>query len=88
MPPSTQPALYQALLKIPGITVIPGAVNGTGRHGVGVTLPPPNEAEALIFTHAGHYLGERWPADSHDPGAVTTRTPIRAGLVNRVGERP
>ncbi|MGV9989507.1 CU044_5270 family protein [Streptomyces sp. NPDC003374] len=62
MPPANASALYKAVERIPGVTVIPDAVDAAGRHGIGITRVDPSSAtrsEWIFDRHTLAYLGSR-----------------------------
>ena len=73
--PAQRAALYKAAAKIPGITVVDGAVDATGRRGTGVSWRFGKETVMWIFDPVSYaYLG------------TATDTTVQA-IVDRVGER-
>jgi hypothetical protein len=68
MPPEVRAALYQALAKIPGVTVIHGATDAAGRRGVaftrGASIEVPGSSdwlrlEIILDPNTHRYLGAR-----------------------------
>ncbi|GGX02922.1 CU044_5270 family protein [Streptomyces chryseus] len=60
MPPEVSAALYRAAAKIPGVVVVPDAVDAAGRHGVAVAREDDGILEQLIFDkETKAFLGER-----------------------------
>ncbi|MFJ4408967.1 CU044_5270 family protein [Streptomyces sp. NPDC088910] len=97
MPPATASALYQVVEKIPGVRVVPDAVDAAGRHGFGITRHDPGAAtrDTWIFDKATlTYLGSRSYMIGHqgDGTAVETlygvNAVMRRGVVDRPGEVP
>ena len=68
MPPEVRAALYQALAKIPGVTVVQGATDAAGRRGVAfaraAAIEGPGSSrwlrlEIVLDGHTHRYLGAR-----------------------------
>ncbi|MFJ1745457.1 hypothetical protein ACIOJD_04340 [Streptomyces sp. NPDC088116] len=82
MPPARSAALYRAAAKIPGVVVIPDAVDAAGRHGVAVARANEGERQELIFDkETKQFLGGRIVAveDLPDgPGRVSSPGPARS----------
>jgi hypothetical protein len=59
MPPAQLAALYEAAATLPGLTVVPDAIDAAGRHGVAVAhASRPDYQDELIFDRIGHqFLG-------------------------------
>ncbi|MFI6339450.1 CU044_5270 family protein [Streptomyces sp. NPDC050535] len=97
VPPEVNAALYRAVERIPGVTVIDDAVDAAGRPGVAIARDDPDNPsrDEWIFDKKTHeYLGERSVATSDWPGGVkkgdvTSNTAILdRAVVDRAGERP
>jgi hypothetical protein len=80
LPAQLRSALYQALTRLDGITLIGEVTDLAGRRGVGVTIGPPDEEKlykrrmVLIFDPAtGRLLGSRSVLAADVPGARLTR---------------
>jgi hypothetical protein len=59
-PPAVSAALYRAAAKIPGVVVVPDAVDAIGRHGVAVARVGDDKLLELIFDKKTYiYLGHR-----------------------------
>ena len=59
-PPEVNAALYRAAALIPGVEIVPDAVDAAGRHGVGVAAVMEGQRREWIFDPATYaYLGER-----------------------------
>ncbi|MES4904431.1 MULTISPECIES: CU044_5270 family protein [unclassified Streptomyces] len=97
MPPKVSAAFYRAAAKIPGVVVVPDAVDAAGRHGVAVARADSGRStlrEELIFDEkTGEYLGERSvaleDADGHRAGQVTGTTALlNRAVVDKPDQRP
>ncbi|MFK4268891.1 CU044_5270 family protein [Streptomyces milbemycinicus] len=97
MPPKVSVALYRAAAEIPGVVVVPDAVDAAGRHGVAVARVDSGRSairEELIFNQkTGEYLGERSvaleDADGHRAGQVTgTAAILDRAVVDKLDQRP
>jgi hypothetical protein len=87
-------ALYEAIERLPGITLVADAVDAAGRHGFGVEFrwlegSVPAASEYIISLGTGRYLGAivSGPADANDgPKAARMRAStadVVTGLVTR-----
>jgi hypothetical protein len=77
--PASRGALFEAVSAIPGIKAVPDAVDGAGRHGVGVwwTSEGSTGGVTLVFDRETYrYLGTNFDAL------------MVLGVVDRVGQRP
>jgi len=91
-PPRVSAALYRAAALIPGVTVVPDAVNAVGRHGVAVAIMAEGAGgvrdvrEEWIFDRATlQMIGLRTVAN----GSVTNVTAIvDRAFVDRAGQTP
>ncbi|MFH9087417.1 CU044_5270 family protein [Streptomyces sp. NPDC017673] len=96
VPPRRSAALYRAVARIPGVTVVPDAVDAAGRHGVAIARKDPDNPtrDEWIFDRRTHeFLGERSVATEdytgRKKGQVTSDTAVlRRAVVDRPGERP
>ncbi|MEW1922590.1 CU044_5270 family protein [Streptomyces sp. NPDC088360] len=72
MPAENAAAFYKAVAKLPGVTVIPDAVDAAGRHGIGITLEESSFAmrsEWIFDKKSFAYLGARsYMTKDHKPG--------------------
>lgn len=60
LPPKARAAMFRAAARIPGATVVKGAVDAAGRRGVAVAYTHHGVSQQLIFdTKTYQYLGER-----------------------------
>ncbi|MFF4487534.1 CU044_5270 family protein [Streptomyces sp. NPDC001544] len=62
MPAANNAALYKAAARIPGVVVIPDAVDAAGRHGIGITREDPRSRIRDVWIFDKHdltYLGAR-----------------------------
>lgn len=95
-PPAVNAALYRALAKIPGATVVPDAVDAAGRPGVGVAMVRDDLSQRyeLIFDQAkAGYLGQRSYLVRDTPngkaGMLTANTAVLArGVADKAGQVP
>ncbi|WNV89647.1 CU044_5270 family protein [Umezawaea sp. Da 62-37] len=92
LPAATRAALFEAASRLPGLTVVPNAVDGSGRPGVGITwpmpelkgtLPPgmtlegPKEPVVLVFdANTYEYLG------------TNTSAVVKMSIVDHTDQRP
>jgi hypothetical protein len=85
-PPKISAALYQAAALIPGVSVIPNAVDAIGRPGVGVSLTFRGEQQEWIFSKTTLVLlGERDVIN----GTLTGKSAIiTRAFADRPGEVP
>jgi hypothetical protein len=96
VPPRQGAALYRAVARIPGVTVVEGVADAAGRRGVAITRQDPDNPtrDEWIFDPRTHeFLGERSVAtDDHADvaeGTVTSSTAVlRRAVVDRPGQRP
>jgi hypothetical protein len=95
MPPARLAALYGVVTTIPGLTVVPDAVDAAGRHGVGVTLAPGSgDRDELIFDRTSHQLlGGAQVLTTARGGlpagtAIMATARLRTAIVDRAGELP
>jgi hypothetical protein len=95
MPPAQSAALYRAAARIPGVVVVPDAVDAAGRHGVAVARVNDGEREELIFDkETKQFLGERIVAvedlpDGQKKGELTGSSAIlERAVVDKPGQRP
>ncbi|MFE9680799.1 CU044_5270 family protein [Streptomyces sp. NPDC006285] len=95
MPPAQSAALYRAAARIPGVAVIPDAVDAAGRHGVAVARVDSGERQELIFDKkTKQFLGERLVAvadlsGGQKRGEVTgTSAILQRAVVDKPGQRP
>ncbi|MFC1410304.1 CU044_5270 family protein [Streptacidiphilus sp. N1-12] len=62
MPPKVEAALYRAVARIPGVVLLPDAVDAAGRHGIGVARVDNHSSERsewIFDKDSLRYLGER-----------------------------
>ncbi|WP_033321461.1 CU044_5270 family protein [Streptomyces yerevanensis] len=95
MPPAQSAALYRAAARIPGVVVIPDAVDAAGRHGVAVARVNDGERQELLFDKkTKQFLGERVVAvedlpDGQKKGELTGSSAItERAVVDKPGQRP
>jgi hypothetical protein len=87
--PQTQAAIYQALAKVRGVNLIPDAVDGAGRHGlgVGISLPGAQKDTADKQESAAKLTMIFDPKTYAFLGTPTTAL-VRKAIVDRVGQLP
>ncbi|MEU4622710.1 CU044_5270 family protein [Actinoplanes sp. NPDC023801] len=92
--PEQTAVLYRAAARIPGVELVPDAVDAIGRHGVAVARTEQSRRREWIFDRAtGQYLGERsYLVEDTEYGRTgmllsTTAETTRA-VVGRIGTRP
>ncbi|OSZ61804.1 hypothetical protein OQI_03585 [Streptomyces pharetrae CZA14] len=96
VPPEQSAALYRAVARIPGVTVIENAVDAAGRKGVAIAREDPDNPsrdEWIFDKETYEFLGERTVAseDYSDvkEGTVTSNTAVlRRAVVDKPGQRP
>ncbi|MFE2541882.1 CU044_5270 family protein [Actinacidiphila glaucinigra] len=93
MPPATASALYKVVEKIPGVTVVPDAVDAAGRHGIGITRKDPASAtrdEWIFNKRTLAYLGSRsyMTANKGTGGTADTLYGIDAVMASGVVDSP
>ncbi|MDN3355559.1 CU044_5270 family protein [Actinomadura sp. DC4] len=97
IPPKTNAALYRALAKIPGVTVVPGVKDLAGRPGIAVSRTSSsqeNRIEFILDATTYRYLGTRVTVtkDQYDHGKVWEHAGQivndTADLDSRVVDRP
>ncbi|GAA2325936.1 CU044_5270 family protein [Streptomyces kunmingensis] len=95
MPAAQSAALYRAAAKIPGVVVVPDAVDAAGRRGVAVARVNDGERQELIFDKkTKQFLGERTVAvedlpDGQKKGELTGSSAIlERAVVDKPGQRP
>ena len=92
--PAALAAVFRAVAKIPGVTVVHGAVTADGRRGIAVQRIFGGRSQQLIFDPATHvFIGERevtiGPFAQLKAGAVLNSTTIlRIAIVNQAGQQP
>ncbi|AKZ53642.1 hypothetical protein SAM23877_0593 [Streptomyces ambofaciens ATCC 23877] len=93
-PPKTTAALYRAAALIPGVGIVPDAVDAAGRHGVAVARTHDGERTEWIFDKStARLLGERTVlvednAWGRAGTAVTSVALIDSGIVDEAGQTP
>ncbi|MEU8183662.1 CU044_5270 family protein [Micromonospora sp. NPDC049044] len=94
VPPRTSAALYRAAAKIPGVEVVRGVTDATGRRGIAVAHTEHSRRDEWIFDEATFdYLGERsyLVADTADGPAGTvlgTTAVLQRAVVAQLGQHP
>ncbi|WP_416963222.1 CU044_5270 family protein [Streptomyces sp. Agncl-13] len=96
VPPEQSAALFRAVARIPGVTLVDDAVDAAGRPGVGVARKDPDNPSQneWIFDRTTYgFLGERSVATEDfsnvKKGAVIANTAVlRTAIVDKVGQRP
>jgi hypothetical protein len=88
VPPQASATLYRAAALIPGVTVVPGAVNAAGQHGVAVSMVYSGEREEWIFDKTTLLsIGER-DVDAKTGHLVGTNAILARAFVDRAGQVP
>ncbi|MCX2922850.1 hypothetical protein [Streptomyces sp. NEAU-W12] len=93
-PPETSAALYRAAVLIPGVDVVPEAVDAAGRHGVAVSRTHDGERTEWIFDRStAQLLGERTvlvedSAWGKAGTVVTSVALVDRGIVDEAGQTP
>ncbi|MFE3856258.1 CU044_5270 family protein [Streptomyces griseorubiginosus] len=96
MPPANAAAFYRAAAKLPGVRVIPDAVDATGRHGIAITLDDTGFAtrdEWIFDKRTLALLGSRFYITDPERGITTetlagTSAVLETAVVDRKGEVP
>lgn len=92
--PAVMAALFEAVARIPGVSVVSGAVTMVGRHGIAVQITFAGYSHQLIFDRRSYaFIGDRDVAVSAasglKAGTVTDSTAIlRLAVVDRAGQLP
>ncbi|HWS35153.1 MAG TPA: CU044_5270 family protein [Actinoplanes sp.] len=92
--PRVTAALYQAAAKIPGVELVPDAVDAVGRPGIAVARTENSRRREWIFDEAtGAYLGERaYLVEDTDYGRagmlLATTAETERAVVGELGGRP
>ncbi|MEV7184973.1 CU044_5270 family protein [Kitasatospora sp. NPDC093102] len=93
-PPQVSAALYRAAERIPGVAVVPSAVDAAGREGVAVARTAHGQQTQWVFDRTTYaFLGERRVlSEAGDAGpagtVVGTSAVLAKAAVDRVGELP
>ena len=86
--PRSRAALCEAAAKLPGMQVIPDAVDGAGRHGLGVAWTYSGGRMTLVFQPSTYlFLGTHNDPPNAESSSGGTAILQRA-IVDRVGQRP
>ncbi|MFD9001817.1 CU044_5270 family protein [Streptomyces sp. NPDC059582] len=96
LPPKQSAALYRAVARIPGVTVVRHAVDAAGRPGVALAHQEPGLSgrEEWIFDQETYrFLGTRFvyteDRGEHKKGSIGDATVVlRRAVVSRAGQRP
>ncbi|TDD88726.1 CU044_5270 family protein [Actinomadura rubrisoli] len=94
VPPRLAAAFYRAAAKIPGVVMVPDAVDAAGRHGVAVArVQGPVRSEWIFDKKTFAYLGERSvlvkDGDQGKKGTVLSHSALLAiGVVDKRGQLP
>jgi hypothetical protein len=85
-PPAVSAALYRAAALIPGVTLVPDAVDAAGRHGVAVSFTFGDTQEEWIFNKDTFaYLGEK----DFTHGVLDGKTAVlNRAIVDKAGQIP
>jgi hypothetical protein len=85
-PPAISAALYKAAAMIPGVTIVPDAVDAIGRHGVAVSFTFRGVQEEWIFNkNTFQWIGER---DFVHGKLVGKDALLQRAIVDHAGELP
>ena len=93
-PPGVSAALYRAAALIPGVEVVPDAVDAADRHGVGVALVHDGERSEWVFDPTTYaYLGQRsYLVEDTTLGPAGMLTGLSAvlarGVTDEAGDQP
>ncbi len=86
--PRSRAALYEAAAKLPGMQVIPEAVDGAGRRGMGAAWTYSGGRMTLVFNPSTYVLlGTHHDPPNGEPSSGGTAILQRA-IVDRAGQRP
>ncbi|WP_242903400.1 CU044_5270 family protein [Actinomadura terrae] len=92
MPPALAAGLYRAAAKIPGVTLVPDAVDAAGRHGMAVArVQGPERTEWIFDKKTYDYLGQRSvlvkDGEAGKKGTVISHSAVLAvGVVSKRGQ--
>jgi len=87
-PPQVSAALYRAAALIPGVTVVAGATDAIGRHGVAVAMTSQGVRSEWIFSKQTlQYLGER-DINIADGATNGVAAVLQRAFVNHAGQVP
>ena len=89
-------AMYDFMASTPGFTVVPGAVNAVGRHGVGIrwqvsdgqAIAPGDSAMIIFNPRTGAYMGDRTTYLGESPRNYSGDAVVKLAIVNRIGQVP
>jgi hypothetical protein len=93
-PPQVSAALYRAAARIPGVTIVPGAVDAAGRKGIAVARDQHGTRTEWIFNKTTlRLLGTRGVLLKNGPWAkagttVTSTAILDRGIVDKAGDTP
>jgi hypothetical protein len=93
VPADVRAALYEALTRVDGLTVTPGAVDLDGRPGTALGIDDAtSRMEIIIDPVTGTFIGERevtrTDLDGLPAGTVTSQTSVTQAVVDELGEVP
>jgi hypothetical protein len=92
--PAALAAVFRAVARIPGVSVVPGATTADGRRGIAVQRTFQGESHQLIFDPATHaFIGEREvitgpPAQLKAGTVLNSTTILRVAIVDHAGQQP
>ncbi|MFI5798759.1 CU044_5270 family protein [Streptomyces sp. NPDC051677] len=96
MPSAQAAALFRAIARIPGVTVVEDAVDALGRHGVGIAREDAKQPFRMewIFDRKTHQLLGQRTTLTRDFGGLkkgtvsTDSATVRRAVVDKAGQRP
>ncbi len=88
IPPAVEAALYRLAATLPGATLVPDAVNATGRHGIGIAWTQRQYRTEWIFDRTTlQYIGER-DYDTRTGQVSGESAIIQQAFTERAGQLP
>lgn len=94
VPPAVLAALYKAVAKVPGVSVVQDVVDANGRHGIGLSATSANRRTTWIFDRDTLLLSGVRDEVSRDrttfrsADSVYVSAVVAYGIVDKVGETP
>jgi hypothetical protein len=92
LPAATRAALFEAASRLPGLTVVPNAVDGSGRSGVGITWPKPElkgtPPSGMTFEGPKEPIVLVFDASTYEYLGTNNSAVIKKSIVDRTDQRP
>jgi hypothetical protein len=87
--PQSQAAIYQALAKVPGVTLRPDVVDGAGRHGLGVGISlPGGQKDTAARQESAAVLTMIFDPKTYEFLGTPQTALVRKAIVDRVDQLP